>query len=88
MFANNDVTIQWLPLSEKFVHKANAVVCYTLSRGCLVVALSIMGRKLPGCPTSRIGVDPLCVSGAICGSAQSMDLPAQSMDLPAQSVDL
>ena len=23
MFANNDVTIQWLPLSEKFVHKAN-----------------------------------------------------------------
>ena len=23
MFANNDVTIQWLPLSETFVHKAN-----------------------------------------------------------------
>ena len=27
LFANNDVTIQWLPLSEKFVHKAN---CYPL----------------------------------------------------------
>ena len=26
MFANNDVTIQWLPLSEKFVHKANAII--------------------------------------------------------------
>ena len=23
MFANNDVTMQWLPLSQKFVHKAN-----------------------------------------------------------------
>ena len=23
VFANNDVTMQWLPLSEKFVHKAN-----------------------------------------------------------------
>ena len=33
--------------------QCNAVVCYTLSRGCLG-ALSIMGRKLPGCPTSRI----------------------------------
>ena len=33
--------------------QCNAVVCYTLSRGCLV-ALSIMGRKLPGCPTSRM----------------------------------
>ena len=34
--------------------QCNAVVCYTLSCGCLG-ALSIMGRKLPGCPTSRIG---------------------------------
>ena len=33
--------------------QCNAVVCYTLSRGCLR-ALSIMGRKLPGCPTSRM----------------------------------
>ena len=33
--------------------QCNAVVCYTLSRGCLG-ALSIMGRKLPGCPTSRM----------------------------------
>ena len=33
--------------------QCNAVVCYTLSRGCLR-ALSIMGRKLPGYPTSRI----------------------------------
>ena len=23
LFANNDVTMQWLPLSGKFVHKAN-----------------------------------------------------------------
>ena len=33
--------------------QCNAVVCYTLSRGCLG-ALSIMGRKLPSCPTSRM----------------------------------
>ena len=26
MFANNDVTMQWLPFSEKFVHKANGIM--------------------------------------------------------------
>ena len=32
LFADNDVTMQWLPLSGKFVNKANGVKCSTLIR--------------------------------------------------------
>ena len=47
--------------------QCNAVVCYTLSRGCLG-ALSIMGRKLPGCPTSRMHIQ-------LAGSLPVMSAP-------------
>ena len=32
VFANNDVTMQWLPLSEKFVHKASRPLSRRLDR--------------------------------------------------------
>ena len=40
LFANNDVTMQWLPLSGKFVHKANggctqAVVIHPVNCACV-----------------------------------------------------
>ena len=61
--------------------QCNAVVCYTLSRGCLG-ALSIMGTKLPGCPTSRILLPlylPPCLLAYRC-----LTLPAFPM-LPTSS---
>ena len=55
MFANNDVTMQFLPLSEKFVHKANGHLRrkYDGYIGRRMLRMELPGKRKRGRPKRR-----------------------------------